>query len=97
MECRGIPKCVCLIVDIMTMRQTHFKAKRATSKDIRAWVKKNYGLHVSNLAISWPKDFCGLAKLQHKGTQGSNGPYAAEMTHKAIRVAFISFKIIKSK
>ena len=90
-----------LIVEIDDYEgETHLQTKRATYKDIRAWVKKNYGLHVSNLAISWTKDLCGLAKLQHKGTPGPNGPYAAELTHEkaeAIRAAFISFGIIKSK
>ena len=90
-----------LIVEIDDYEgETYLQTKRATYKDIRAWVKKNYGLHVSNLAISWTKDLCGLAKLQHKGTPGPNGPYAAELTPEkaeAIRAAFISFGIIKSK
>ena len=90
-----------LIVEIDDYEgETHLQTKRATYKDIRAWVKKNYGLHVSNLAIAWTKDLCGLAKRQHKGTPGPNGPYAAELTPEkaeAIRAAFISFGIIKSK
>ena len=80
--------------------ETHLQTKRATYKDIRAWVKKNYGLHVSNLAISWTKDLCGLAKLQHKGPKGAHGPYAAELTPEkanAIREAFRWFGIIESE
>ena len=90
-----------LIVEIDEYEgETYLQTKRATYKDIRAWVKKNYGLHVSNLAISWTKDLCGLAKLQNKGTPGPHGPYTAELTPEkaeAIRAAFISFGIIKSK
>ena len=54
--------------------ETHLQTKRATYKQIRAWVKKHYGLHVSNLAISWTKDLCGLAKVQNKGPKGAHGP-----------------------
>ncbi len=42
-----------LIVEIDDYEgETHLQTKRATYKEIRAWVKKHYGLHVSNLAIS---------------------------------------------
>ncbi len=78
--------------------ETHLQTKRATYKEIRAWVKQNYGLHVSNLAISWTKDLCGLAKVQHKGPKGAL--YAAELTPEkanAIREAFRRFGIIKSE
>ena len=40
--------------------EMRLQTKRATYAEIRAWVKKEYGLHVSNLAISWTKDCCGL-------------------------------------
>ena len=90
-----------LIVEISDYEgETHLQTKRATYKQIRAWVKKHYGLHVSNLAISWTKDLCGLAKLQHKGPKGAHGPYAAELTPEkanAIREAFRWFGIIKSE
>ncbi len=80
--------------------ETHLQTKRATYKQIRAWVKKHYGLHVSNLAISWTKDLCGLAKVQNKGPKGAHGPYAAELTPEkanAIRAAFRWFGIIESE
>ena len=80
--------------------ETHLQTKHATYKQIRAWVKKHYGLHVSNLAISWTKDLCGLAKVQHKGPKGAHGPYAAELTPEkanAIREAFRWFGIIESE
>ena len=90
-----------LIVEIDDYEgETRLQTKRATYKQIRAWVKKHYGLHVSNLAISWTKDLCGLAKRQQKDIKGAHGPYAANLTPEkveAIRAAFISFGIIKSK
>ena len=46
-----------LIVDIDDYEgETRLQTKRAAYAEIRAWVKQNYGLHVSNLAISWTKD-----------------------------------------
>ena len=42
--------------------ETRLQTKRATYKDIQAWVKERYGIHVSNLAISQTKELCGLAK-----------------------------------
>ena len=42
--------------------ETRLQTKRATYKDLQAWVKERYGLHVSNLAISQTKELCGLAK-----------------------------------
>ena len=90
-----------LIVEIDDYEgETYLQTKRATYDEIRAWVKKNYGLHVSNLAISWTKDLCGLAKHQQKDTLGAHGPYAAELTPEkaeAIRAAFIRFGIIKKE
>ena len=88
-----------LIVDIDDYEgETHLQTKRATYETIRAWVKSHYGLHVSHLAISWTKDRCGLAKARPKGGNGSEGPYAAELTPEkeaAIREAFIRFGLIE--
>ncbi|WP_217957264.1 hypothetical protein [Acutalibacter muris] len=42
--------------------ETRLQTKRATYKDLQAWVKERYGLHLSNLAISQTKELCGLAK-----------------------------------
>ena len=80
--------------------ETYLQTKRATYAEIRAWVKRNYGLHVSNLAISWTKDRCGLAKYRPKKGEGPEGPYGAELTPEkefAIRAAFIHFGLIKSE
>ena len=76
------------------------QTKRATYAEIRAWVKKNYGLHVSNLAISWTKDRCGLAKTRPKESKGIESPYASELTPEkeaAIREAFIRFGLIEKR
>ena len=73
------------------------QTKRATYAEIQAWVKKHYGLHVSNLAISWTKDRCGLAKTRPKKGEGPEGTYAAELTPEkeaAIRETFIRFGLI---
>ena len=90
-----------LIVDIDDYEgETHLQTKRATYAEIRAWVKKEYGLHVSNLAISWTKDRCGLAKTRPKESNGIESPYASELTPEketAIREAFIRFGLIKNK
>ena len=40
-----------------------------TYAEIRVWTKKKYGLHVSNLAISWTKDRRGLAKAGPKNAR----------------------------
>ena len=88
-----------LIVDIDDYEgETYLQTKRATYAEIRAWVKKHYGLHVSNLAISWTKDRCGLAKTRPKERKGAQGPYAVELTPEkeaAIREAFIRFGLIE--
>ena len=90
-----------LIVDIDDYEgETRLQTKRATYAEIRAWVKRNYGLHVSNLAISWTKDRCGLAKTRPKESNGTESPYASELTPEkeaAIREAFIRFGLIKKE
>ena len=63
-----------LIVDIDDYEgETRLQMKRATYAEIRAWVR-NYGLHVSNLAISWTKDRCGLAKTSPKESKAPRRP-----------------------
>ena len=90
-----------LIVDIDDYEaETRLQTKRATYAEIRAWVKRNYGLHVSNLAISWTKDRCGLAKYRPKKGEGPEGHYASELTPEkeaAIRAAFVHFGLIKNE
>ena len=88
-----------LIVDIDDYEgETRLQTKRATYPEIQAWVKQNYGFHVTSLAISWTKDRCGLAKARSTGKKGPHGPYASELTPEkeaAIRAAFIHFGLIK--
>ena len=90
-----------LVVDIDDYEgETRLQTKRATYAEIRAWVRKHYNLHVSNLAISWTKDRCGLAKARPKKGEGPEGPYAAELTTEkeaAIQEAFRWFGLIKNE
>ena len=96
--CRNV---FALIVDIDDYEgETRLQTKRATYAEIRAWVKRKYGLHVSNLAISWTKDRCGFAKTRPKKGEGPEGTYASELTPEkeaAIRAAFIHFGLIKNE
>ena len=80
--------------------ETRLQTRRATYPEIQAWVKRNYGLHVSSLAISWTKDRCGLAKARSAGKKGPHGPYASELTPEkeaAIKAAFVRFGLIKNE
>ena len=96
--CRNV---FALIVDIDDYEgEARLQTKRATYPEIQAWVKRNYGLHVSNLAISWTKDRCGLVKARSTGQNGPHGPYASELTPEkeaAIRAALIHFGLIKNE
>ena len=89
------------IVDINDYEsETRLQSKHATYAEIKAWVKKHYGLHVSNLAISWTKDRCGLAKAMPKENKGPIGRYASELTPEkeaAIRAAFARFGLIENE
>ena len=78
--------------------ETYFQARSATYKEIQAWVKENYGLHVSNLAISLAKDRCGLAKAIHRERKKSKEAYASELAPEkeaAIKEAFIWFGMMR--
>ena len=96
--CRNV---FALIVDIDDYEgETRLQTKRATYPEIQVWVRRNYGFHVTTLAISWTKDRCGLAKTRHTGRKGPHGPYASELTPEkeaAIRAAFIHFGLIKNE
>ena len=74
--------------------QTHL----ATYREIQAWVKEHYGLHVSNLAISQVKERCGLAKTEYKGYADSERPNSPKLRpdkEAAIRKAFVWFGLLK--
>lgn len=80
--------------------ETRLQTKRATYKDIQAWVKERYGIHVSNLAISQTKELCGLAKTKYKGygdAEGQPAPKLAAKKEAAIREAFIWFGLIEKE
>ncbi len=79
--------------------EMRLQTKRATYKDIQAWVKERYGIHVSNLAISQTKELCGLAKTEYKGYGDAEGhaPKLAAKKEAAIREAFIWFSLIKKE
>ena len=77
--------------------ETYRQTKCATYKEIQAWVKQKYGLHVNNSNIAETKGKCGLEKNAYKGREAS-GKYAPPKlrTDKeaAIREAFIAFGLI---
>ena len=76
--------------------ETRLQTKRATYKDIQAWVKERYG----NLAISQTKELCGLAKTEYKGygdAEGQPAPKLAAKKEAAIREAFIWFGLIEKE
>ena len=43
----------------------------ASYTDIRQWVKQEYGINVSNLAVSQTKDVLGISKTPYKGRTAS--------------------------
>ena len=79
---------------------THLQIKRATYKEIQAWVKQQYGFHVSNLSISQTKERCGLSKTEYKGFEGAEGHYVPKLRPEkeaAIREAFRWFGLLEEK
>ena len=54
---------------------SHMQTKKATYKDIQAWVMDQYGAHVTNLDISRTKKRCGLTQYEYKGHEASEGYY----------------------
>ena len=80
--------------------ETRLQTKRATYKDIQAWVKERYGIHVSNLAISQTKELCGLAKSEYKGNGDAGrrcAPKLAAKKEAANREAFSWFGLIEKE
>ena len=73
------------------------QTKRATYKEIQAWIKEKYGFHVSNLSISQTKKRCGLVQNEYKGFAGVEGhdvPKLKPEREAAIRDAFAAFGMI---
>ena len=51
---------------------SHVQTKKATYKEIQAWVRDNYdGTCVTNLDISRTKKKCGLSQTEYKGHKAS--------------------------
>ena len=77
--------------------ETQLQTKRATYKEIQAWVKEHYGFHVSNLSISQTKKLCGLVQYEYKGFEGAEGHYIPKLKPEkkaAILAAFRWFGLI---
>ena len=77
--------------------EAHRQTKCATYKEIQAWVKQKYDLHVSGTDIALTKEQCGLKKNAYKGRKAS-GKYLPQKLRPdkeaAIREAFIAFGLI---
>ena len=77
--------------------ETHRQTKCATYKEIQAWVKQKYDLHVSGTDIALTKEQCGLKKNAYKGRKASGKylpPKLRPDKEAAIREAFIAFGLI---
>ena len=70
---------------------------KATYGDITDWVKKEYGLHVSNLYIAQIKTKCGLEKRENynKGKEGHRVPNCPPEKEEAIMAALKHFGVIE--
>ena len=71
--------------------------QKCTYGDITDWVKKEYGLHVSNLYIAQIKTKCGLEKRENynKGKEGHRVPNCPKEKEEAIMAALKHFGVIE--
>lgn len=79
---------------------SHMQTKKATYKDIQAWVMDQYGAHVTNLDISRTKKRCGLTQYEYKGHEASEGYYVPkprERKEQMVMDAFLHFGIIDNR
>ena len=70
---------------------------KASYTDIRQWVKQEYGINVSNLAVSQTKDALGISKTPYKGRTASGKYQTPDLKpekQKAITEALKHFNII---
>ena len=87
-----------LIVEIDDYEgKIRLQTKCATYKQIRAWVKREYGFDVSNHAISQAKKLYGLIELGHEGVNGYDAPKRDSEKDAAIRKAFVWFGLLKDE
>ena len=69
----------------------------ASYTDIRQWVKQEYGINVSTLAVSQTKDALGISKTPYKGRTASGKYQTPDLKpekQKAITEALKHFNII---
>ena len=74
----------------------HIKRGRATYREVKEYVLKNYGLKVSSLDIAQIKDKCGFEKRDNynKGKEGHRVPICTPEKEDAIMEAFKHFNMI---
>ena len=72
------------------------KRGRATYREVKEYVLKNYGLKVSSLDIAQIKDKCGFEKRDNynKGKEGHRVPICTPEKEDAIMEAFKHFNMI---
>ena len=68
----------------------------ATYREIKAWVKEQYGLSVSSLYIAQVKDKCGFEKRENfnLGAEGHRVPTCPPEKEEAIMGAFRHFNML---
>lgn len=68
----------------------------ATYAEIKAWIKKQYNVSVSNLYIAQVKDSCGFEKRENynTGAEGHKVPQCPDEKRKMILEAFKHFRMI---
>ena len=68
----------------------------ATYAEIKAWIKKQYNVSVSNLYIAQCKDSCGFEKRENynTGAEGHKVPQCPDEKREMIMEAFKHFRMI---
>ena len=77
--------------------EQYLQKKKASYKDIRAWIKRKYGVCVSNLNVSQAKRRFGLCQSEYKGKEASGKypqPVLSDEKLELIRLAFEHFGLI---
>ena len=80
--------------------EEHLITKKASFNELRAWIRAERGLCVSNLNISQAKNLLGFAITEYKGKQASGKyeqPKLKEDKLVAIKEAFDHFGILKDE
>ena len=77
--------------------EQYLQKKKASYKDIRAWIKMKFGVCVSNLNVSQAKRRFGLCQSEYKGKEASGKypqPVLSDEKLELIRLAFEHFGLI---